>query len=73
MSSRSVRQAFPSIGGIYDGLTLKEYYAGQAMAGLLANSEMANRQTSREDLASKAVGNAEALLAELEKGATDAV
>lgn len=56
------------------GMTLREYYAGQAMAGLLAGLKgtMEVSTVIEEMVAKTAVCNADALLAELEKGASDA-
>jgi len=47
------------------GMTLREYYAGQALAGILACSY---QPANEELMAKKAVRLADALIAELEGG-----
>jgi hypothetical protein len=69
MSNLSDKPAFPvpydatgftAVGGI----TLREYYAGLAMQGLMDANDLAKE----ESIAKWAVGYADALIAELEKG-----
>jgi hypothetical protein len=72
MSNLSDKPAFPVP---YDatgftavgGLTLREYYVGMALQGLMDSGDLA-RET---DIARWAVGYADALIAELEKGKTN--
>ena len=52
----------------YDGMTLREYYAGQAMLGLLANPESSPHPP---DVSSFSVIQADALIAELEEESDD--
>lgn len=47
------------------GMTLRQYYAGQAMQGLIIHNDYGH--VSNEDLAKGAVAHADALIAELEK------
>lgn len=47
------------------GISLREYYAGQALAGLLMND---NRGGTPKQFSSDAVAYADALIAELEGG-----
>ena len=48
----------------YGGMSLRDYFAGQALAGMLADS---TRQGSLENYAEDAYGIADAMLAEREK------
>lgn len=51
---------------IFEGVTIREYFAVMAMQGILANSEfLANYQNI--DIHAAAVKNADALIAELNK------
>jgi hypothetical protein len=52
------------------GMTLREYYAGLAMQGLLASETLDYHASSSESLARHAVSKADALLAELAKPVT---
>lgn len=68
--------AFPRAGADYghggnleqDGMTLRQWYAGLAMQGLLsANATYGGQTNARSSLASDAVAHADALIAELHK------
>lgn len=62
---RGEAPAFPgNRGGGFDGMTLREYYAGQALIGILAADSVAPPPTETARLAVEA---ADALLAELAK------
>ena len=52
----------PEAGGYSEGMTLRQYYAGQAMVGLMRDFKM-----SEHDTAKYSVLYADALIAELEK------
>ena len=49
----------------YDGMTLRQYYAGQALAGLLSDTGLL--RADGRDVSSLAVAVADALIADLEK------
>lgn len=69
--SNSSEYAYPSDKNqVTGGLTKREYFAGLAIQGLLANpqnSDGLNFQEVREIIASKAVAMADVLLSELDK------
>lgn len=75
MSALANQPAFPyafqhedgadfTVCGISLGMTLRQYYAGKALAGLLADP---SGSSSYEGFARKSVNLADALIAELEK------
>jgi hypothetical protein len=71
--SRADQQAFPSGNmehGGYEGMTLREWYAGLAMQGLLASFKH-DRPENIERWARDSVRIADALIAELTKEAGD--
>ncbi len=49
------------------GMTLRDWFAGQALVGLLASGVAAERGQSSEDVAGAAYANADAMLAERAK------
>lgn len=59
--------AFPEVcgGSIIPGMTLRDYFAGQALAGMMANAE--SWSVSSEKLAGYAYSAADAMLAERDK------
>lgn len=62
--------AFPtSKDSVYLGLTKQEYFAGQALAGALASDGSEHEWATPKHAADRAVKCADALIAELEKGA----
>lgn len=69
--SNSSEYAYPSDKNqVTGGLTKREYFAGLAIQGLLANPQNSNGldfQEVREIIASKAVAMADVLLSELDK------
>lgn len=71
MSNTKLKQAdenaFPTSNECYGGLTKREYFAGLAMQGLLANSAEDELQRGVGRIAHISVEHADALLAELDK------
>jgi hypothetical protein len=61
------KKAFPSAGFQEVGMTLREYYAGQAMAALVGRLEDPERNLNLIQMPRLAVDFADALIAELEK------
>lgn len=51
----------------YFGLTKREYFAGLAMQGVLASSQPYEARMTLEQVASEAIGVADALLKQLEQ------
>jgi hypothetical protein len=64
------KQVFPGTNDMYDGMTLREYYAGLAMQGFCANESVTDSQGDGLVIARAAVKHADALIAELNKEAT---
>jgi len=60
------------INGCFDpGMSLRDWFAGQALAGLLASGVAAARGQTCEDVAEIAYANADAMLAERAKGGAE--
>ena len=51
----------------YRGMSLRDYFAGQALAGILANPDW-YRGSERQSVATAAYNYADAMLAERERG-----
>ena len=66
------RPGFEQPAGLQDGMTLRDYFAGQALAGLCANHGFINSASwdaaPNAVIASRAYSLADAMLAEREKG-----
>ena len=75
MSNDNGGAAFPAVGnnlpGYFDhhGMTLLDYFAGQALAGLLASGIAAERCQPMEEVAEVAYANAAAMIAQRNRGA----
>lgn len=66
MSKNDGGPAFPRDGNCSNGMTLRQYYAGQALIPIITNAAAFNAQ-SPAHIARMAIEAADALIAELEK------
>jgi hypothetical protein len=62
---------FDGQSGPYGGMTLRDYFAAAALTGLRSNNPESAALHSSDNIAHLAYADADAMLAELEKGAGD--